>query len=440
MLIGRKYRLELDADQTASVEDFGGICRSVWNTALEQRRIYRRRGAWINYPQQCAELADAKRDFPWLADAPSHVLQQTLKDLDRACRSHGTFKVHWRSQRKWSPSMRFPQGQRITVERLNRKHGRVKLPKLGWVRFRWSRGLGGAVKSATVSRDGKHWNISFLVETGEPQSTVSLERGRIGVDRGVVVAAVTDQGDMFNRKFITPGEARRYLRLQRQLARARKGSHRRRVTVAAIGQIMQRVRYRRVDFNAQTARTLAAGNALVVLEDLNTKGLSKSAKGTVETPGRNVRQKAGLNRAITDKGWHGLELALRSVARTTGTTIVKVNPAYTSRRCSACGFVTEGNRDSQAAFSCKAPQCGYRDHADVNAARNIKAAGHGGFRTWRPPAAGRVREAPTRPPGNQRATVPAPRREGITALWGGEDANLWQPDGWAAVRMGAVRR
>jgi IS605 OrfB family transposase len=416
MLTGRKYRLELTAEQAASVEDFGGICRSVWNTALEQRRMYRQRGTWINYEQQAGQLTDAKRDFPWLADAPSHVLQQTLKDLDKACRTHGTFKVHWRSQRKWSPSMRFPAGDRIAVERLNRKHGRAKLPRLGWVKFRWSRELGGVVKSATVSRDHKHWNVSFLVDTGEPVKTVSLERGRIGVDRGVVVAAATDLGDMFDRKFITPGEAGRHLRLQRRLARSRKGSNRRKATTIAIGAIMQRVRHRRADFNAQTARTLVTGNALVVLENLNTKGMTRSAKGTAEKPGKRVAQKRGLNRAINDKGWNGLELALCSVARTTGTTIVKVNPAYTSQRCSACGFVTEGNRDSQAAFSCKALGCGYRDHADVNAARNIKAAGHGGFRTWRPLAARRVREAPTRPLGNQCATIPATCREGIPAL------------------------
>ncbi|MEW2495131.1 transposase [Streptomyces nodosus] len=84
-----------------------------------------------------------------------------------------------------------------------------------------------------------------------------------------------------------------------------------------------------------------------------------------------------LNRAILDKGWNRLELALVGAARYTGTRVVKVNPAYTSQRCSACGFVTEGNRESQAVFVCKAAGCGHRAHADVNAAINIRnAAGH----------------------------------------------------------------
>jgi putative transposase len=162
MLTGRRYLLNLTPEQADYAEMVGGICRAVWNTAVEQRRAYRQRGAWINYNEQAGQLADAKTDHDWLKAAPSHVLQQTLMDLDRACRDHGTFKIRWRSSRRWSPSFRFPAGKQITVERLGRKWGRAKLPKLGWVRFRWSRPLGGAVRSATVSRDGRDWFVSFL--------------------------------------------------------------------------------------------------------------------------------------------------------------------------------------------------------------------------------------------------------------------------------------
>ncbi|MFB7328037.1 RNA-guided endonuclease InsQ/TnpB family protein, partial [Streptomyces sp. NPDC056190] len=161
MLSGRRYLLDLSPKQGEMCEEFGAICRSVWNTALEQRREYRRRGAWMNYVPQCAELADAKREHPWLKAAPSHALQQTLKDLDRACRDHGTFTVRWRSKARWSPSFRFPDARQFSVERLGRTWGRGKLPKLGRVRFRWSRPLGGELRSATVSRKGGRWFVSF---------------------------------------------------------------------------------------------------------------------------------------------------------------------------------------------------------------------------------------------------------------------------------------
>ncbi|MBO1413024.1 RNA-guided endonuclease TnpB family protein [Streptomyces sp. FH025] len=374
MLSGRRYRLELSGDQAELCETFGSICRSVWNTALEQRREYRRRGAWMNYVPQAAELAEAKREFPWLADAPSHVLQQTLRDLDRACREYGTFRVRWRSQRRWSPSFRFPAGNLITVERLGRKWGRAKLPKLGWVRFRWSRPIGGEVRSATVTRQGRHWFVSFLVEDGKttPEQH-AMPSTAVGIDRGVKIAATTSEGRFHDRPFATPGEMARLRRLQQKQARQKKGSRRRKQTITAINAITGRVRNRRADFCAWTANRITTRAALVVLEDLRIRNMTASASGTPAEPGRNVVQKAGLNRAILDKGWHLLELALRNAGRHTGSNVVLVNPAYTSQACNVCKHVDPKNRESQAIFECTA--CGHIDHADVNAAKNIKAAG-----------------------------------------------------------------
>jgi len=378
MLSGRRYLLDLSPEQEERCEEFGNICRAVWNTALEQRREYRRREAWMNYIPQAAELADAKREHEWLKAAPSHILQQTLRDLDRACRDHGTFKVRWRSKARWSPSFRFPAGNLVTVERLGRKWGRAKLPKLGWVRFRWSRPLGGEIRSATISRKAGRWYVSFLVDDGTTTpERHAMPNTSVGIDRGVKTAAVTSDGDFHDREFITAGEAGRFRRLQQQLARTKKGSANRAKVRARMNRIMGRVTDRRADFCAQVAQQITAKNAIVVLEDLKTRSMSASASGTVDAPGTRVSQKRGLNRAILDKGWHRLELALTNAARYTGTTVVKVNPAYTSQRCSVCGFVTEGNRESQSVFVCKAAGCGHRAHADVNAAINIKyAVGH----------------------------------------------------------------
>ncbi|MFE4424497.1 RNA-guided endonuclease InsQ/TnpB family protein [Streptomyces sp. NPDC056817] len=228
-----------------------------------------------------------------------------------------------------------------------------------------------------MSRKGGRWFVSFLVDDrAAPPEQHAMPGIAVGIDRGVKTAVVTSDGDFHGRPFITAGESVRYRRLQQRLARSKRGSANRHKTIRAMGRIMSRVSDRRGDFCAQIAARIVARNALVVLEDLRIKNMSAGASGTVAAPGHNVRQKAGLNRAILDKGWHRLELAFTNAARYTGTRVVKVNPAYTSQRCSACGFVTEGNRESQAVFRCKAPGCGYRDHADVNAAKNFKAAGH----------------------------------------------------------------
>jgi IS605 OrfB family transposase len=392
VLVGRKYRLVFTPGQVEMAEEFGNICRAVWNTGLEQRREYRRRGAWVGYVQQTREMAEAKAEQSWLKAAPSQVLQQTLQDLDKACRTHGAFGVRWKSKQRWQPSFRFPTPDRFSVERLGRKRARVRLPKFGWVTFRWSRPLGGSAKSATVSRDGNYWYISFLVETGTSGPTLSLERGRVGVDRGVVTLAATSDGRFFDRRFITPGEAERYRRLQQQLARTQKGSKRRKACQAKLRVIMRRVRDRRQDFHAQAACEVVDGNALVVFERLNITGMTATARGSVAEPGARIRQKSGLNRSILDKGWHSFELAVRNRARRTGAMVHTVNPAHTSTTCPVCGHVHPDNRKSQARFVCTA--CGHKEHADTVGAKNTLARGHAGHRAWRPRRQP-VREAPT---------------------------------------------
>jgi len=369
VLTGRRYRVVFTPEQAALAEETGAACRTVWNTALEQRREYRRRDAWVGYRQQARELAEAKAEHEWLEHAPSHCLQQTPMDLDRACREHGTFRVRWRSSRRWSPSFRFPDPKQITVQRLGRRWGRVKLPKLGWVRFRWSRPLGGTVRSATVSRDGEYWYVSFLVEDGRVSPDQHACASAVGVDRGVAVALACSDGGMYDRAFSTAGEQKRCRKLQRRLAGQNKTGANRKRTLAALRVLKRRERERRGDFAAQVANRLATGHGIVVLEELNTRAMTASAEGTIAEPGRRVAQKAGLNRAILAKGWYRFELALRNAARYTGTRIVKVPAAYTSLTCSRCLHVDPESRESQARFRCTS--CGHCE----NAAKNILAAG-----------------------------------------------------------------
>src|SRR4051794_34039524 len=100
MLAGRRFRVELTESQEQLAQQTADACRAVWNTGLEQRREYRRRGAWINYGQQAHELVDAKSEQTWLTEVPGHCLQQTLMDLDKACRHHGAFNMRWRAARR----------------------------------------------------------------------------------------------------------------------------------------------------------------------------------------------------------------------------------------------------------------------------------------------------------------------------------------------------
>ena len=129
MLTGYRYRLALTDAQARQCAEYGAICRAVWNTALSQRRHFVDRwkrgyaAPYCGYHLQAGQLAQAKTEEAWLRTAPSHVLQQTLKDLERACAEHGTFDVSFRAKHHWKPSFRFPDGPRITIQRLGRKWG-----------------------------------------------------------------------------------------------------------------------------------------------------------------------------------------------------------------------------------------------------------------------------------------------------------------------------
>ncbi|HUR07906.1 MAG TPA: transposase [Nonomuraea sp.] len=389
MLAGRKYRLDLTCGQAEFAERIGGACRSVWNTALEQRREYRRRGAFIGYHDQARQLAEAKQEFAWLGEAPGHCLQQTLIDLDQACAKHGTWKVRWKSKVKNRPSFRFPEGGKIAIERLNRRWARAKLPKLGWVRFRITRPLGGTVKNATVSRDGRHWYISVLIDDGVSTPERHASPGSaVGIDRGVVKVVTRSDGRFHHQVFARDREIGHAKKLQRDFARTTRGSVRRGRAAARVADLSRKIRRRREDFAATTACALATNFELIVFEALATRNMTARVepRPDPERPGvflpSGAASKSGLNRSILDKGWHRIELATRSKARYTGTNVITVDPAYTSQTCHVCTVVDRKSRESQAVFRCTS--CGHTEHADVNAAKNILTAGRAEFVQPRP--------------------------------------------------------
>ena len=201
----------------------------------------------------------------------------------------------------------------------------------------------------------------------------------MGIDRGVVVSAALSTGELLHAPGLTARERARLRRLQRRLARAKRGSSRRGRVRQATARLRARETDRRKDWAEKTSTDIARRFDLIRVEDLQIKNMTRSAKGTRESLGRNVGAKAGLNRGILRSGWG---LLVRRLEEKAPGRVEKVRPAFTSQRCSACGQVDRDSRESQAVFRCTA--CGFACHADVNAAKNI-AAGHavtarGGFR------------------------------------------------------------
>jgi putative transposase len=380
-----RYRLFPSLAQQAVLRDHCAHARYVWNLAVEQQSHWHLgRNSALGYLEQCRQLTQARAEYPWLAAGSQTVQQQALRDFAQAMAAFFALRNPARRP-SWRKAMRDEgfrivgrRGKQWAVRRLSRKTGEVWVPKAGWVRFRWSRPVPAGVKSYRVTMDrAGRWHVAFAAT---PDPVPAPGNGQtVGVDRGVAVSAAMSTGELLHAPGLSARERRRKRRLERRLARARRGSNRRKQVRFALARLKVRETDRRKDWVEKASTDIARRFDLIRVEDLKISNMIRSARGRQGNPGRNVRAKAGLNREIMRAGW-GL-LARRLADKAPGR-IEKVPAAYTSQTCSGCGYRDPESRESQSRFRCRS--CGLMVHADVNAARNI-AAGHavtarGGFR------------------------------------------------------------
>jgi putative transposase len=291
-----------------------------------------------------------------------------LRDLDKAFVNFfaGHAKYPTPRKRGVNDSFRF-QGREVTVERLNAKWSRVRLPKIGWVKFRDTRPMRGVCKNATVSLDALGWHISFACEI-EHVAPANICPS-VGIDRGVANTLALSNGELLSLPARLDTFERRKRKARRALARKKRGSNRRKKALARVSRLSAKIARVRRDWHHKTALNIASRFGDVAIEDLKIVNMTASAKGTVEEPGRNVRQKAGLNRSILNQGWQSFETILAYKLEERGGTLTKVPASFTSQTCSVCGCIDRRSRKSQARFSCV--HCGHEAHADTNAAIEI---------------------------------------------------------------------
>jgi putative transposase len=378
-----RYRLYPTTQQAATLGHFAGVCRFIYNLALEQRRDWWRQfkqntGVGISFASQCRELTALRSSVDWINDAPRCALEQSLRDLDAAYERFFTGKGGYPTPRKKGVNDSFRiRGKEIAraVRRCdNARYAEIRLPKLGWCKFRLSRPLplDYRLVAATVIQDALGWHVCLCMRLRSlgvlgPSSV-------IGIDRGVANTLSFSDGTFASQPIAALQEIDRRAKLhQRRLGRQQKGSNRRAGTKRLLAKTKAKAARARKHWNHEQTTRIAANYGSVVIEALKTKVMTRSAKGTVDAPGVNVRQKAGLNRSILEQGWHQFELMLAYKLEAAGGQLIKVNPAYTSQTCSACGSVSKTHRKSQAVFECS--DCGHVAHADTNAALNILRAG-----------------------------------------------------------------
>jgi len=371
-----RYRLHPTPAQAAVLREHCGHARYVWNLAVEQHAHWRpgRKGA-PGYLEQCRQLTAARKEHLWLAAGSQMVQQQALRDFTKAMAAFfdpGNLagRPRWRKAGR-NEGFRIVgrRGREWDVRRLSRHVGEVRVPKAGWVRFRWSRPMPAGVKSYRVTMDqARRWHVAFATI---PDPVRAPGNGQaVGIDRGVAVSAALSTGEMLHCPRLTARERKRLRRLERKLARANPGSKRRGLVKHSLARLRARESDRRKDWAQKASTDIARRFDLIRVEDLRIGNMTRSARGTLDNPARNVRAKAGLNRGIMRSGWG---LLVRRLQDKAPGRVEKIKPAFTSQRCSACGHVEAKSRKSQAVFVCTA--CSYACNADVNAARNI-AAGH----------------------------------------------------------------
>ena len=290
--------------QLPGLSEHCGHARYVWNLAVEQQSWWRPgRGPAPSSAERYRQLAGARQAEPWLAAGSSSVQQQALRDFDRALAAF--FDPDNPAGRPAYRSKHRTQGFAIRdtrARRISRRWGEVFVPKVGWVRFRWTRRLPGrlGISRVTCDRAGR-WHVSFP----SPQPAIEREpAGRsAGIDRGVRTALVTSAGQHYRTPRISDRRAARYLALQRKLARQRKGSKDRERTRRQMAMIAARATGRRKDWAEKISSRLVRENDLIVLEQLNIAGMARrpAPKPDPGQPGtflpNRARAKAGLSRA-----------------------------------------------------------------------------------------------------------------------------------------------
>ena len=382
-----RIRLYPTPEQARAFERIAGCCRLVYNLGLEQRRdFWRQHKAWtgsaITWISQKREITDLKVHAPFLTEAPVHCLQMALKDLDAAYARFfaGISGCPRPRKKRENDSFTFPDPAQIQVEAAA---GRLILPKFGrragdngFVAARYHRPLHGELRRVTISREGRHWYASILMRTKRSAPRLAsavLPEQVVAVDCGVTQPFTTSDGCIFGRAIEGPRQLARQRRLARALARTQRGSRRRNRARLRLLAHKSKMARRRRDMIHQVTNQLAKNHRVIVIEALRTKAMTASGRGTVAAPGRNVAQKAGLNRAILDKGWGEFRRQLQYKLAWSGGLLLEVPARDTSRTCAACAHVDAASRISRDHFRCVA--CGHSDNADVNAAIEIRRRG-----------------------------------------------------------------
>jgi putative transposase len=369
-----KYELQPNGKQQRNLRRFAGSCRFVFNKALAlQKERYEQGEKKLGYAGLCKLLTKWRNstEMTWLAETPVHPLQQTLKDLERAYTNFFAKRADFPRFKKKGQrdSFRYPDPKQFKLDQPN---SRIFLPKLGWLHYRNSQDVLGAVKNVTVSLSCGKWFVSIQTEREVAQP---IPQGKeVGIDMGVARFATLSDGTFYASLNCFKRHETALRKAQQAMSRKQKFSNNWKKAKDCVQRIHSRIGNARRDYLHKASTTISKNHALVCIEDLQVRNMSKSAAGTLDAPGRNVRAKSSLNKSILDQGWFEFRRQLDYKLAWNGGHLIAVPPRNTSCTCPVCGHLSADNRQTQAKFECV--ECGFEENADVVGAINVLRAGH----------------------------------------------------------------
>ncbi len=355
-----KYKLKPTPEQTRAMANVLWRCRTLYNTALEERiTAYRRRGVTISNYQQQAELKDIRAEMPEYEAIHSHILQDVLARLDKtyqaffrrmkAGKTPGFPRFQGRNRYRSFTYKEYGNGARLD-------NGFLVLSKIGRVALRWSRPLEGTPKTVTIAQEADGW-YAILSCADVPAQPLPLTGRETGIDVGLKVFLITADGAVVENPRLHRRGEKQMAKAQRVVSRRKKGSHGRRKAVGLLQRAHQHVKRQRADFHHKTALHLLRQYDTISLEDLQVANMVRNRH---------------LAKSISDAGWGQFRSILEAKAAYAGRRVVAVPAQYTSQDCSGCGTRIP---KSLSVRTHVCTSCGLVLDRDENAARNIQWSG-----------------------------------------------------------------